>query len=65
MNITWRKDHPEAQYSSLSGIDEHGNKYWMNACLEICQCETPNGSIGQGWTAEEALRNAKSDDLKD
>ena len=61
MKITWTKDHPRAQYSSHSGIDEQGNRYWENACREVVQCQTPDGRTGQGWTAGEALRNALSE----
>jgi hypothetical protein len=58
MNITWKKDIPGADYSSMTGYDENGNKYYTPANMETVGVETPNGKKGFGWTAEEALKNA-------
>jgi hypothetical protein len=58
--IQWTVDHPEAEFSSRSGVDGNGNRYRENACREIVTCRTADGREGQGWTASEALANAQS-----
>ena len=57
MKITWTKNEPSATYSSQSGIDEDGNRYYETANKEIVEFTPPDGRTGQGWTAQEALHN--------
>ncbi len=60
MTITWTKNHPEADYSSYSGIDSEGNVYTRTANGEVYTVTTPDGRKACGWTADEALKSALS-----
>lgn len=58
MKIDWKTDHPEAEFSSRTGTDEAGNRYFEDASGERVNCRTPDGRVGFAWTPEEALRDA-------
>lgn len=58
MKILWTVDHPEVAYSSLTGFDDAGNKYYQTANREVVGVELTDGRRAQGWTPEEALRAA-------
>ena len=60
MNIQWTNDHPEAEFSSRTGIDEAGNRYHEDAAREVVSCTMPDGRTGTDWTPEKALRNAEN-----
>lgn len=62
VDVTWRVDFPDAQHSTMTGQDEAGNAYQLNACREVVTVRTPDGRTGEGWTAGEALRDALSRD---
>jgi hypothetical protein len=57
--IKWKKDDPETLgYSSYSGLDEQGNKWYMTANLECVGVELIDGRKGFGWNEREAWKNA-------
>ncbi len=59
MKITWTADNLKAAWSTHTGFGEEGNEYHENACQETVTCTTVAGEKGMGWTAEEALSNAR------
>jgi hypothetical protein len=63
--ITWTVDHPEADYSTRSGVDQDGNRYRMTANLEIVSCWLTDGRVGESWTGEGAYYDAmRQEDTK-
>jgi hypothetical protein len=60
VEVTWRVDFPDARHSTMTGQDEAGNVYQLNACREVVTVRTLDGRMGEGWTAGEALRDALS-----
>ena len=56
--ITWTIDFPDRTYSSRTGRDEEGNVFYEDASRERVECHRPSGSVGRGWTPEQALQDA-------
>lgn len=59
MNIQWTKDIPDSYYSSYTGYDEDGNRYFRSAEGDVFTCTTPDGRAATGWTSDEAYCLAK------
>jgi hypothetical protein len=64
MEIKWTKDLPEKLFSSMTGIDEAGNVYHMNASLDYCHCTLSDGRRGCGFTPQDALDHAMQREVK-
>ena len=56
--IIWTKDHPEAKYSTYTGIDKDGNVYHQTA--NVITVTLPDGRKGVGWSPAGAFLAAKS-----
>ena len=54
MNIEWN----ETESGAYQGMDEDGNRFFSPASRETVNVELPDGRIGSGRTAPEALENA-------
>jgi len=49
---------------TYEATDKDGNKYYMPMNQETCTVHMKDGRKGLGWTAEEALENAKKEKVK-
>jgi hypothetical protein len=56
MKLDWTK----TETGTYTSIDEEGNKFFMSANKETCECMTHDGKYGGGWTPRAAFLSANN-----